>query len=149
MIEVTDAPFDPFEVLRAHRERLGERAKQIGACATFTGSMRDFNDGERVTSMVLEHYPGMTEKHLETIAADARARWELDDVLVVHRTGEVRPGDPIVLVATWSAHRAHAFEACRHIMEDLKSSAPFWKKENAASGERWVSNNTPGRSEEF
>lgn len=149
MIAILEDPFDPLDALREHEQRLGERKRRIGACATFTGSMRDFNEGEQVSSMVLEHYPGMTEQHLEQIAGEATSRWALDEVLVVHRTGEVRPGDAIVLVAVWSAHRAHAFEACQHIMEDLKSSAPFWKKEKTADGERWVANNTPGRSDEF
>jgi molybdopterin synthase catalytic subunit len=99
--------------------------------------------------MVLEHYPGMTERHLERIAASAVERWRLDEVLVVHRVGEIRPGDAIVLVAVWSAHRAHAFESCRHIMEDLKSNAPFWKKERTADGSRWVAGNTPGTTEAF
>jgi len=94
--------------------------------------------------MTLEHYPGMTERHLETICAEATARWGLLDTLVIHRVGLVLPGDPIVLVAAWSAHRAEAFTACRHIMEDLKSRAPFWKKETTAQGERWVARNTSG-----
>ncbi|MEQ8233574.1 MAG: molybdenum cofactor biosynthesis protein MoaE [Gammaproteobacteria bacterium] len=148
-ILVTPAPFDPLDELRAFETALGERRRQIGAAATFVGSMRDFNDGSAVESMVLEHYPGMTEQHLERIAEEAQARWQLDDVLVVHRVGEVHPGDAIVLVAVWSAHRAHAFESCRHIMEDLKSRAPFWKQERTASGQRWVSGNTPGSSDEF
>lgn len=148
-VRVADQPFDPLDEIRAYQQGMGERFARIGACATFVGSMRDFNEGERVESMLLEHYPGMTDKHLERIACEAQRRWQLDDVLIVHRCGEVTPGDPIVLVAVWSAHRAHAFESCRFVMEDLKSSAPFWKKERVASGERWVSNNTPGRSEQF
>ncbi|MCA8967289.1 MAG: molybdenum cofactor biosynthesis protein MoaE, partial [Planctomycetes bacterium] len=142
-------PFDPYDELRAAETALGERRRRVGAAATFVGSMRDFNEGEAVESMWLEHYPGMTERHLEGLVAAARARWQLDHALIVHRVGEVRPGDPIVLVAVWSAHRAHAFESCRHLMEELKSTAPFWKKEQAASGARWVANNTPGSSAEF
>ncbi|MBT8445793.1 MAG: molybdenum cofactor biosynthesis protein MoaE, partial [Gammaproteobacteria bacterium] len=92
----------------------------------------------------LEHYPGMTERHLEEIAAAAAARWNIIDGLLVHRVGELSPGDPIVLVAIWSAHRADAFEACRFCMEDLKSRAPFWKKELTESGARWVERNTDG-----
>ena len=130
-------------------DALGERRRRIGAAATFIGSMRDFNEGESVASMWLEHYPGMTEKHLAAIEAEARTRWGLDEVLIVHRVGAVSPGDPIVLVAVWSAHRAHAFEFCRHITEALKSNAPFWKKEQTAHGERWVTNNTPGTSAAF
>ncbi|MGD9601503.1 MAG: molybdenum cofactor biosynthesis protein MoaE [Gammaproteobacteria bacterium] len=116
----------------------------VGATATFVGTMRDFNEGDTVRAMTLEHYPGMTERHLEDICADARRRWTLLETLVVHRIGDILPGDPIVLVAVWSAHRAEAFEACRFIMEDLKSRAPFWKKETLAGGTRWVSGNTPG-----
>lgn len=141
--------FDPFAEIRAHQDALGARQLSIGALASFIGSMRDFNEGVAVEAMFLDHYPGMTDKHLERLAADALAKWQLDDVLIVHRVGEVRPGDPIVLVATWSAHRAHAFESCRALMEDLKSSAPFWKKERTAGGARWVENNTPGNSADF
>ena len=141
--------FDPFAEIRIHQDALGARRASIGALASFIGSMRDFNDGEAVDAMLLEHYPGMTDKHLERIAAEATAKWNLDDVLIVHRVGEVRPGDPIVLVATWSAHRAHAFESCRAVMEALKSTAPFWKKEQSASGARWVANNTPASSADF
>jgi molybdopterin synthase catalytic subunit len=94
--------------------------------------------------MVLEHYPGMTEKHLEKICEQARTRWELNDSLIVHRVGELHPGDPIVLVAVWSAHRKAAFEASRWLMEELKTQAPFWKKEQLADASRWVEKNTPG-----
>ncbi len=148
-IRISSEPFDPLDEIRAHQDRIGEGMRRIGATAMFVGSMRDFNEGEQIDAMSLEHYPGMTEKHLEKIAEEAVSRWNLEDILIVHRVGELAPGDPIVLVAAWSAHRAHAFEAARSIMEDLKSSAPFWKKEKAASGDRWVANNTPGRSEEF
>lgn len=141
--------FDPFAEIQRHQDALGERLRSIGALASFIGSMRDFNEGKAVEAMVLEHYPGMTDKHLERLAVDAMAKWKLDEVLIVHRVGEVRPGDPIVLVATWSAHRAHAFESCRALMEDLKSTAPFWKKERSADGARWVENSTPGNSADF
>jgi molybdopterin synthase catalytic subunit len=96
--------------------------------------------------MLLEHYPGMTERHLNRIVDAAGRRWAVLDSLLIHRVGTVYPGDPIVLVAVWSAHRADAFEACRFIMEDLKSQAPFWKKESRASGKRWIEKNTPGYS---
>lgn len=148
-IRISSEPFDPLDEIRAHQDRIGAGMRRIGATAMFVGSMRDFNEGEQIDTMSLEHYPEMTEKHLGKIAEETVSRWNLEDVLIVHRVGELAPGDPIVLVAVWSAHRAHAFEAARSIMEDLKSSAPFWKKEKAASGERWVTNNTPGRSEEF
>lgn len=149
MIRIETGSFDPLAALAAHEAGFGAKKQKIGACATFVGSMRDFNEGASVQSMRLEHYPEMTERHLQAIADDASARWQLDDVLIVHRVGEVRPGDSIVLVAVWSGHRAHAFESCRHIMEDLKSKAPFWKKEITAEGERWVTNNTPGSTAAF
>ena len=146
---ISPLPFNPFDEIRAHQNLIGDGMRRIGATAMFVGSMREFNDDERVDAMTLEHYPGMTEKHLEKIADEARRRWDLDEVLIVHRVGELKPSDPIVLVSVWSAHRAHAFESCRFIMEDLKSSAPFWKKEQRASGERWVADNTPERTEEI
>ena len=149
VILITPAPFDPLDELRAFELRLGARRQRIGAQAMFVGSMRDFNDGTAVEAMMLEHYPGMTEAHLERLASEAVTKWQLDEVLIVHRVGEVRPGDPIVLVSTWSAHRAHAFESCRALMEELKSTAPLWKKELTAGGARWIENNTPGTSQEF
>ena len=107
--------------------------------------MRDFNEGDTVRDMYLEHYPGMTERHLEDLAAATLQQWSLDDVLIVHRVGHITPAQPIVLVAVWSAHRAAAFEACRQLMETLKHSAPFWKRETLVDGAvRWVDNNTPG-----
>ena len=148
-VKIATSAFDPFAEIQAHQATFGGGVTAVGANAVFVGSMRDFNDGEEVSSMKLEHYPGMTEKHLDKIAAEAVVRWGLHDALIVHRIGEVRPGEAIVLVAVWSAHRAHAFESCRHIMEDLKSSAPFWKKEQAKSGGRWVTSNTAGSSDEL
>ena len=94
--------------------------------------------------MTLEHYPGMTEKFLEQLSRSAAERWALLDTLIVHRVGDLQPNDPIVLVAVWSAHRKDAFEASRWMMEELKSRAPFWKKEQLAEGERWVEKNTEG-----
>ena len=118
---------------------------QFGATATFVGTMRDFNEGDDVTGMTLEHYPGMTEAQLQMIIDEACEQWILDDVLIVHRVGPLLPGDPIVLVACWSAHRAAAFDACRHLMEALKSRAPFWKKETLKDqSDRWVEKNTDG-----
>jgi molybdopterin synthase catalytic subunit len=143
IISIRPEPFSPWEELARHETTLAN-ARGIGACAAFVGSMRDFNEGDAVQGMALEHYPGMTERHLERIAAEAAGRWKLEEVLVVHRVGELHPTDPIVLVAVWSAHRKDAFEACRFIMEDLKSKAPFWKKESLEAGARWVEHNTPG-----
>lgn len=144
-IEVRSTPFAPWEVLEAYeREVLGGAARRYGATAVFVGTMRDFNEGDAVRGMTLEHYPGMTERQLEKLVADAVERWSLDDALVVHRVGDLDPADPIVLVAVWSAHRKESFEACRHIMEELKSTVPFWKKERLVEGSRWVEKNRPG-----
>jgi len=141
-VEIREQPFDPWAELVEHQSRL--RPGGYGATAVFVGTMRDFNEGIRVEAMVLEHYPEMTEAHLRELVGSALARFGLDDILILHRIGEIHPGDPIVLVAVWSAHRAAAFEACRAVMEDLKSSAPFWKKEDTSDGERWVQRNTAG-----
>ena len=110
----------------------------VGAVASFIGVMRDFNDGSGVTELTLEHYPGMTEKSLQQIVDDAHGRWRLQDALVVHRVGRMRPADPIVLVVALSAHREEALAACAFIMDFLKTRAPFWKKERTPEGERWV-----------
>jgi len=144
-IEVRTTPFAPWELLQSYeREVLGGSAGRFGATAVFVGTMRDFNEGDAVRGMTLEHYPGMTERQLEKLVGDAIKRWSLDDALVVHRVGDLDPADPIVLVAVWSAHRKEAFEACRHIMEELKSTVPFWKKERLVEGSRWVEKNRPG-----
>jgi molybdopterin synthase catalytic subunit len=111
---------------------------RVGAVASFIGTVRDVNDAATVASMTLEHYPGMTEKALAAIVADAHARFDILDALVIHRVGELRPADQIVLVVVTSAHRGDAFDACRFIMDYLKTRAPFWKKEVTAEGARWV-----------
>jgi len=111
---------------------------KIGAVASFIGVCRDANDGTAVTKMTLEHYPGMTEKALEKIVAEAKARWHLMEVLVVHRVGELKPADQIVLVVVTGAHRGEAFSACEFIMDYLKTRAPYWKKEETPQGARWV-----------
>lgn len=111
---------------------------KVGAVASFIGLVRDINDGSGVTEMTLEHYPGMTEKALEDIVAQAHARWNIDDVLVIHRYGRLGPGDQIVLVVVIGAHRGEAFAACEFIMDYLKTQAPFWKKEITPQGTRWV-----------
>ncbi|MGA9164071.1 MAG: molybdopterin synthase catalytic subunit MoaE [Thiobacillus sp.] len=110
----------------------------IGAIASFVGLARDHNDGSGVQAMTLEHYPGMTEKALAALVEEARSRWALLDVTVIHRVGRLLPGDPIVLVAVASSHRGDAFAACEFIMDYLKTRAPFWKKEETPQGERWV-----------
>ena len=137
-------PFDPWWEIQSYQDDLTNPIIGFGATAVFVGTMRDFNEDEEVREMTLEHYPGMTERHLRSICEEAGEKWAVLDVLVIHRVGLVRPGDPIVLVAVWAAHRKEAYEANRYIMEDLKSKAPFWKKEQLTGGERWVEKNTPG-----
>jgi molybdopterin synthase catalytic subunit len=139
-VEVRGGAFDAFGELQAHQAALGHG--EYGALASFVGTMRDFNEDETVSRMVLEHYPGMTERHLTAIAEEALRHWDLLDVLVVHRVGPILPGDAIVLVAAWSAHRGAAFEACRYLIEELKHRAPFWKREETDQGSRWVTRNT-------
>ena len=133
-VRVQDQPFDPA----AEVDALRAGNPQIGAVVTFLGLMRDLNDGEPVEAMTLEHYPGMTEKALDAIVAEAAARWDVTGVRVVHRVGELRPEEPIVLVAVASRHRGEAFRACEFVIDYLKTRAPFWKKERVAGGERWV-----------
>jgi molybdopterin synthase catalytic subunit len=110
----------------------------VGAVASFVGTVRELNEGAGVAAMTLEHYPGMTERALEDICTQARRRWSILDALVVHRYGRLAPGDQIVLVVVTSAHRGEAFAACEFIMDYLKTQAPFWKKETTPQGERWV-----------
>jgi molybdopterin synthase catalytic subunit len=110
----------------------------IGAIASFIGLVRDANEGEPVTEMTLEHYPGMTERALAKIVEDAKSRWNIIDVLVVHRVGTLHPCDQIVLVIVSGAHRGEAFAACEFVMDYLKTQAPFWKKEQPPAGGRWV-----------
>ncbi len=117
---------------------LRRHTPKVGAVVTFVGTVRDLNEGEQVAEMELEHYPGMTEKALEDIIAQARARWDLFDALVIHRVGPLKPMEQIVLVAVTSAHRGEAFDACEFIIDYLKTQAPFWKKEQTPAGARWV-----------
>ena len=111
---------------------------RVGAVAVFVGTVRAENDAASVAAMTLEHYPGMTEKALSQIEAEARGRWSLYDALIVHRIGRLLPGDQIVLVAVTAAHRGEAFAACEFIVDYLKTRAPFWKKEETPAGARWV-----------
>ncbi len=144
VIEILQAEFDPWERLgRFQRETLQCRV-QYGATAIFVGTMRDLNEGLPVETLLLEHYPQMSEKYLAHIGEAAHTRWDLLETLIVHRVGRLAPNDTIVLVAVWSAHRAEAFGACRYLIEELKSRAPFWKKEQSGNAERWVTHNTPG-----
>jgi molybdopterin synthase catalytic subunit len=122
------------------RELEGLRAgdARIGAIASFVGLVRNVNEASEVHTMTLEHYPGMTEKALAQIIDQARERWDIYDALIVHRVGQLKPGDQIVLAAVAGAHRGEAFAACEFIMDYLKTRAPFWKKEQTPAGERWV-----------
>jgi molybdopterin synthase catalytic subunit len=106
--------------------------------ASFIGVVRNLNEGEHVAEMTLEHYPGMTEKALEKIVAEARSRWDIYDALIIHRVGTLKPGEQIVLVVVTGSHRGDAFQACEFLMDYLKTRAPFWKKERTPAGARWV-----------
>ncbi len=133
-VRVQQAPFDPGVELNAlHASHLG-----IGAVTGFVGYVRDFNDGQDVAGMFLEHAPGMTEKALLKIVEEANARWPLLKLEILHRVGRLEPGEPIVFVGAASAHREAAFDGCRFVMDYLKTRAPFWKKEDTPSGPRWV-----------
>ncbi|NTV71098.1 MAG: molybdopterin synthase catalytic subunit MoaE [Azonexaceae bacterium] len=133
-VRVQEADFD----LGAELLALRAADARVGALASFLGLVRDMNDGASVAEMTLEHYPGMTEKALEAIVAEAKGRWEIYDALVIHRVGPLKPCDQIVLVAVTSAHRGEAFAACEFIMDYLKTRAPFWKREATPDGGRWV-----------
>lgn len=133
-IHVQTADFD----LSAEIAALRLNNPKVGAVVSFVGTVRDLNDGASVQEMELEHYPGMTEKALEQIVVDAKARWEIFDALVIHRVGPLQPLEQIVLVAVTAKHRGVAFAACEFIMDYLKTQAPFWKKEQTPEGARWV-----------
>jgi molybdopterin synthase catalytic subunit len=133
-VRVQNADFDvgdEMSLLRSH-------SASIGAIASFVGVARDLNNGDTVATLELEHYPGMTEKSIEAIVAEASRRWLLLGTTVIHRVGKLLPSEQIVLVAVSSMHRAEAFQACEFIMDYLKTRAPFWKKELTTAGERWV-----------
>ncbi|HFC92747.1 MAG TPA: molybdenum cofactor biosynthesis protein MoaE [Leucothrix mucor] len=144
-ILIQQTPFDPWSLLADYEQQAMKGKSNYGATATFIGTMRDFNEGDDVASMFLEHYPIMTEKELHRLADKADKTWALLNTLLIHRVGLIYPTDPIVLVAVWSAHRKDAFEASRFLMEELKSNVPFWKKEMLVNGsERWVKENKKG-----
>jgi molybdopterin synthase catalytic subunit len=135
MIKVQEHDFDLSVETAALRESCGAG---VGAVALFLGTVRDMNEGANVSTMTLEHYPGMTEKSLQAICDKATARWKIFEPLIIHRVGPLLPKDQIVLVAVASAHRGEAFQACEFIMDFLKTEAPFWKKEQTPEGARWV-----------
>ncbi|MDT4289619.1 molybdenum cofactor biosynthesis protein MoaE [Methylomonas sp. MO1] len=144
-IKLSGEIFDPWQELADFQAHAVDMAGKYGATGVFVGTMRDFNQGDEVRGMYLEHYPGMTEKQLQHIVEQAQSQWQLLDVLLIHRIGQVSPNDTLVLVAVWSAHRGDAFDASRFIMENLKSQAPFWKRETLESGQiRWVEKNSNG-----
>lgn len=147
MIRVQNVPFDPGAELNTFLAR----NPNSGGVANFIGQVRDFNSPdidniksspslpkEMISSLELEHYPGMTEKELRRICDDAKSRWPLDDMIVIHRYGVMTPGDPIVLVCTAATHRGDAFAACEFVMDWLKTHAPFWKREHSSTGASWV-----------
>ena len=133
-VTVQQADFD----LAAEVAALRDGDAQVGAVATFIGTVRDHNGGAHVTAMELEHYPGMTERAIEAMVGEARRRFDIRGARVIHRVGPLLPGDQIVLVAVTSAHRHEAFQACEFLMDYLKTQAPFWKKETTPDGARWV-----------
>lgn len=142
-LNLHEGAFDPWQEILLFQKNHLEGLASYGATASFVGTMRDFNEGDDVVEMTLEHYPQMTQKQLASIIDYSISTWPIQHVLLSHRVGLIKPADPIVLIAVWSAHRAAAFDACRHIMEDLKHKAPFWKRESLLSGgSRWVSENT-------
>ncbi len=144
-IEIIDSVFDPWKLQQDYQATSMCGRSDYGATASFIGTMRDINEGDDVISMVLEHYPKMTEKQLNQILDVACERWLLLNVLIVHRVGKILPEEPIVLISVWSKHRADAFDACRFLMEELKHRAPFWKQEALSNGtSRWVEKNTKG-----
>ena len=144
MIELREKSFNPWEELLRYELSFKNEKGKYGANSVFAGTMRDFNESNTIESMFLEHYPDMTSRYLDKIETEAKQKWELVDVLVLHRVGNIVPDDTIVLIAVWGAHRSEAFEACRYIIEELKHRAPFWKKETRDDkSEHWVTNNTP------
>ena len=134
MIRVQQDDFD----VGTEIARLTDGNRSVGGLAVFVGLVRDLAEGNEIAAMTLEHYPGMTEKKLAEIEAEARHRWPLEATLIVHRYGRLEPGDRIVLVACASPHRDAAFDACRFLIDWLKTEAPFWKLEETANGSKWV-----------
>ncbi|WP_419794136.1 molybdopterin synthase catalytic subunit MoaE [Pseudomonas palleroniana] len=133
-VHVQTALFDLDELTRS--VHAGDTS--VGAVATFVGYVRDINQGDQVSELFLEHYPGMTERSLQRIVDQSQARWPLQRVTVVHRVGALKVGEPIVFVGVASEHRQAAFDACAFLMDALKTRAPFWKREQTPAGERWV-----------
>lgn len=142
-IRIVEQIFYPYQLITDFEQQT-TFAAQFGATASFIGTMRDNNDDATVSKMILEHYPEMTTRFLKKLEGEARDKWPLQDCLLVHRVGEIFPGEAIVLIVCWSAHRRAALDACNWLIEALKYQAPFWKKEQRHDGERWVECNTDG-----
>jgi len=134
-----DKIFNPWDEIQRY-QNANLQSGRYGATACFVGTMRDFNINESISHMRLEHYPAMTQHFLDKLCEQCNQQYVLDDCLIIHRFGDILPGEPIVLTAAWSAHREQAFDACRFLMEELKAHAPFWKKEVTQDGKRWVHN---------
>ena len=138
MIRVQTVDFSPGDELEQLRR---ENDGKAGAMVSFTGLVRDLNEGDNISQLTLEHYPGMTEKALARIETQANAQWQLTATLIIHRVGPLKPNDNIVLVVAASMHRKQAFAACEFMIDTLKTRAPFWKKESLQNSDRWL---TPG-----
>ncbi len=134
LISVQQEDFDASQVA----SQLCSERKDIGAIVSFTGLVRDISEQQNLLALELEHYPGMTENSLKEIAEEAHKRWDIQDLAIIHRVGQLKPGANIVLVVVISEHRREAFEACDFLMDYLKTRAPFWKKEITGDGESWV-----------
>lgn len=133
-VKVQEADFDPGQEIADIRRRFTD----IGAIVSFVGLVRDFSDGSKVSAMTLEHYPGMTEMALQAIVEEAREKWNVLDATIIHRVGTLEVSDQIVLVLVASSHRQDAFRAAEYMIDQLKTKAPFWKKETTPEGSRWV-----------
>lgn len=138
-IVIQKEPFEPYQAVSNYQKTLN---KQHGGSVTFVGTMRDFNEDKPIDSLFLEHYPGMTEKKIEHICENASKKWEILDLIVIHRVGLILPSEAIVVIAVWSEHRSGAFNACRFIINELKTNAPFWKCEQLGDINKWVLKNT-------
>lgn len=141
-IKLVDADFNPWKEIENYQQTRTVFDGKLGASNIFIGTMRDFNEGDEVKAMTLEHYPGMTEKHLAQVVDNAMQQWTVLDILLIHRVGKLLPNQTIVLIVVWASHRSDTFEACRYIIETLKSEVPLWKKEQLVTKSRWVKTNT-------
>lgn len=144
-VAIVDRVFNPWQELERHQSKAVAPGRW-GALACFVGALRAEGAGEhgaQVQAMTLEHYPEMSQAYLQDLAETALQNWGITELLLVHRVGRIELGEAIMIVACWSGHRRQAFYACEQIVERLKSTVPFWKKEHTASGEHWVARNTP------